>query len=106
MRINQAVIYAATVIDELQANETKTLTEISKKHSFSEMFLQQVARKLKLAGILGSVRGPGGGYYLKREQITLLELMTIYTERRKGQRTYSKLENKLREALNGISILN
>jgi Rrf2 family iron-sulfur cluster assembly transcriptional regulator len=43
-----------------------TLNEISKRQSISLAYLEQLFVKLRRAGLVESVRGPGGGYRLAR----------------------------------------
>jgi Rrf2 family protein len=48
-----------------QGPDTTTRTyEAARTLDLSTAFLEQVARQLRLAGIIRSVRGPGGGYQL------------------------------------------
>jgi Rrf2 family iron-sulfur cluster assembly transcriptional regulator len=49
------------------------IREMSKRQAVSARMLEQVLRKLKAAGIVGSQRGRRGGYYLARpaHEITL-----------------------------------
>jgi Rrf2 family protein len=43
------------------------LREISKRQDISEKYLEQLFLKLRRAGLIRSVRGPGGGYLLARK---------------------------------------
>lgn len=43
-----------------------TLSEISKRQSISLPYLEQLFVKLRRAGLVDSVRGPGGGYKLAK----------------------------------------
>jgi Rrf2 family protein len=51
--------------------------DISRRQGISPRYLEQIFQKLKRAGILGSKRGPGGGYSLakKPEEITVWEVV-------------------------------
>jgi Rrf2 family protein len=53
------------------------LSEISKAESISEKYLGQIVIQLKSSGLLNSIRGAQGGYYLAREprRITALEVV-------------------------------
>jgi Rrf2 family iron-sulfur cluster assembly transcriptional regulator len=47
--------------------------DISARQSISPRYIEQIFQKLKKAGIIRSIRGPTGGYYLTRrpEEITV-----------------------------------
>jgi Rrf2 family iron-sulfur cluster assembly transcriptional regulator len=53
----------ATVGDE----QLTTLAEISRRQDISLPYLEQLFVKLRRAGLVDSVRGPGGGYRLARD---------------------------------------
>ncbi|PLX40914.1 MAG: Rrf2 family transcriptional regulator [Deltaproteobacteria bacterium] len=54
------------------------IKDISERQRISPRYLEQIFQKLKKVGILGSKRGPKGGYYLRKkpEDITLYEIIT------------------------------
>lgn len=43
------------------------IKDISRRQAISPRYLEQIFQKLKKAGILGSKRGPNGGYYMLKE---------------------------------------
>ncbi|HSH70526.1 MAG TPA: Rrf2 family transcriptional regulator, partial [Deferrisomatales bacterium] len=43
------------------------IKDISDRQRISPRYLEQIFQKLKKAGILGSKRGPKGGYFLLKE---------------------------------------
>jgi Rrf2 family protein len=43
------------------------IKEISKREGITPRYLEQIFQKLKKAGMVKSIRGPKGGYYLSRE---------------------------------------
>ncbi len=43
------------------------IREISKRQGITPRYLEQIFQKLKEAGLIKSIRGPKGGYYLARE---------------------------------------
>lgn len=53
------------------------IQDISRRQEISPRYLEQIFQGLKRAGILGSKRGPQGGYYLSRkpEEITVREVL-------------------------------
>jgi len=53
--------------------------DISRRQGISARYLEQIFQKLKRAGIVGSKRGPSGGYFLakKPEEITIGEIVRI-----------------------------
>jgi Rrf2 family iron-sulfur cluster assembly transcriptional regulator len=48
-----------------------SLTELSKRQDISLAYLEQLFVKLRRAGLVESVRGPGGGYRLAREPMAI-----------------------------------
>jgi Rrf2 family iron-sulfur cluster assembly transcriptional regulator len=56
--------------------------DISRRQDISPRYLEQIFQKLRRAGIVGSRRGPSGGYFLTREpgEITVGEIVRV-TER-------------------------
>ena len=53
-----------------------SLNAISGRQNISQSYLEQLFGKLRRAGLVESVRGPGGGYLLSRQPdgITLIKL--------------------------------
>lgn len=43
-----------------------SLTQISERQQITVAYLEQIFCKLRRAGLVASVRGPGGGYFLRR----------------------------------------
>lgn len=48
-------------------NGPVTIKEISKRQEVSVAYLEQILNKLRKAGLILSVKGPGGGYVLNRK---------------------------------------
>jgi Rrf2 family protein len=53
--------------------------DISRRQGISQRYLEQIFQKLKKAGIVGSKRGPSGGYFLNKTpgSITIGEVIRI-----------------------------
>jgi Rrf2 family transcriptional regulator, iron-sulfur cluster assembly transcription factor len=53
--------------------------DISRRQGISPRYIEQIFQKLRKAGIIGSKRGPKGGYFLtrKHEEITIGEIIRI-----------------------------
>ena len=53
--------------------------DISRRQGISQRYLEQIFQKLKRAGVVGSKRGPSGGYFLgkKPEDITIGEIVRV-----------------------------
>ncbi len=53
--------------------------DISRRQGISPRYIEQIFQKLRKAGIIGSKRGPSGGYFLnkKQEEITVGEIVRI-----------------------------
>jgi Rrf2 family protein len=58
------------------------IKEISRRQGITPRYLEQIFQKLKRAGIVKSIRGPKGGYYLSRkpEGIVLSEVIRAMDE--------------------------
>ena len=48
-----------------------SLAEIARRQDVSQAYLEQLFVKLRRAGLVESVRGPGGGYRLAREPVDI-----------------------------------
>ncbi len=70
----RAVIALARTSSEDNPVSIKTLSE---SESISAEFLEQIFFRLRRAGVIRSVRGPGGGFFFSRplEKITLMEII-------------------------------
>lgn len=64
--MSRQVDYALQLIFALyqQKNSALSLKQFSTESSISFLFLQKIARSLKQAGLIDSVKGPTGGYTL------------------------------------------
>lgn len=66
--------YAFHALTYLGKNREKgaiLIQEISEKHGISHKFLENILLELKKAGLLGSKKGKGGGYYLIKDPVDI-----------------------------------
>ena len=69
MKLSTKGRYAMVALADLALQDAQALvnlTEISKRQDISLPYLEQLFVKLRRAGLVESVRGPGGGYRLAR----------------------------------------
>lgn len=74
MKLSTKGRYAMVALVDLATARPEQLTslaEISKRQDISLPYLEQLFVKLRRAGLVDSVRGPGGGYRLAREPATI-----------------------------------
>jgi len=59
-----------------------TMKEIARRQGIKPKYLEQILRKLRKAGLIQSIRGPGGGYILKKDpkSIRLSEIIEAVGE--------------------------
>ncbi len=68
MKLTTKGRFAVTAMVDLALNEADapiSLVQISERQHISVAYLEQIFCKLRRAGLVDSVRGPGGGYRLK-----------------------------------------
>ena len=85
MRLTTKGRYAVTAMLDvaLHAQEKPvSLAEISDRQSISLSYLEQLFSRLRQAGLVSSVRGPGGGYKLvdSRAMIYVAEIIDAVNE--------------------------
>ena len=85
MRVRSKGRYAVTAVIFLAKQDKKMplpLAEIAKLHEISLSYLEQLFAKLRRQGLVKSVRGPGGGYFLSRpaEKILISEIVSAVEE--------------------------
>ncbi|MBF0311141.1 MAG: Rrf2 family transcriptional regulator [Magnetococcales bacterium] len=85
MRLTTRGRYAVTAMLDLAvfgAHGPVSLTDISRRQGISLSYLEQLFAKLRRQGLVGSVRGPGGGYELTREHsgITVADIIRAVDE--------------------------
>jgi Rrf2 family iron-sulfur cluster assembly transcriptional regulator len=85
MRLTTKGRFAVTALLDLAMQRTTrpvTLAEISQRQQISLSYLEQLFAKLRQRGLVDSVRGPGGGYYIARElaQVSVAEIILAVDE--------------------------
>ncbi|AMY68663.1 Rrf2 family transcriptional regulator [Frigidibacter mobilis] len=85
MKLSTKGRYAMVALVDLATARPEQLTslaEISKRQDISLPYLEQLFVKLRRAGLVDSVRGPGGGYRLAREpaEIRISEVLEAVDE--------------------------
>ena len=86
MKLSTKGRYAVTALADIALNgltQPVTLAEISERQDISLAYLEQLFVRLRRAGIVESVRGPGGGYLLAMapEQLRISDIMVAVDER-------------------------
>lgn len=107
MRINKKLELAIRAIKALQTRNSPTRTQdLAVEIGTTLHFLEQIMRNLRTAGLVTSIRGPGGGYVLARREeslsITAGEVACA-VERKTAEPdpTNTSPENRLRLAIAG-----
>lgn len=85
MKLSTKGRYAMVALADLalaKPEELVSLSEISKRQDISLPYLEQLFVKLRRAGLVEAVRGPGGGYRLGRaaSEIRVSEVMEAVDE--------------------------
>ena len=85
MRLTTKSRYAVSALIELsflQSNGPVSLSDISENQNIELNYLEQIFRKLRLAGIVKSIRGRNGGYLYDKNptSITVKEIMYAVDE--------------------------
>lgn len=85
MKLSTKGRYAMVALADLatvRADQMTSLAAISKRQDISLPYLEQLFVKLRRAGLVESVRGPGGGYRLARDpsEIRVSEVLEAVDE--------------------------
>ena len=85
MRLTTKSRYAVSALIELsflQSNGPVSLSHISENQNIELNYLEQIFRKLRIAGIVKSIRGRNGGYLYDKDptSITVKEIMQAVDE--------------------------
>jgi DNA-binding IscR family transcriptional regulator len=108
LKINKNVSVALKTIEFLKGAEGPMRTQdIAEKVGTSQAFLEQIMRKLRVAGISKTARGPGGGVFLSRGQsVTALDIAKAlgYSVDGQAEGLAGNLSQALREAFQNTRI--
>lgn len=85
MRLTTKGRYAVTAMLDLALHKQKgpvSLADISQRQAISLSYLEQLFSKLRKSALVSSIRGPGGGYVLKRDasDIFIAEIIDAVNE--------------------------
>ena len=85
MRLTTKGRYAVTAMLDLAYHSEKkpvNLTDIAKRQGISLSYLEQLFSRLRRSGMVEGVRGPGGGYQLRRktDQISIADIIAAVDE--------------------------
>ena len=85
MKLSTKGRYAVVALADMALQTDGTLmnlTEISRRQDISLPYLEQLFVKLRRAGLVDSVRGPGGGYRLARPatEIRIVDILAAVDE--------------------------
>lgn len=85
MRLTTRGRYAVTAMLDLAIHAGDgpvSLADISRRQSISQSYLEQLFSRLRRSGLVASVRGPGGGYYLGRgtNEIVIAHIIDAVSE--------------------------
>ena len=86
MKLSTKGRYAVTALADIALNgapQPVTLAEISERQDISLAYLEQLFVRLRRAGLVESVRGPGGGYLLAQPpaKLRISDVMAAVDER-------------------------
>lgn len=85
-------VMAVIEIAEHEKTQAVSLQNISDKQKISLSYLEQIFSRLKKAGIVDSIKGPGGGYILAKnaEEISVADIIKAIGESVKMTRCSTK----------------
>ena len=83
MRLTSKGRYAVTAMLDVALNSETgpvPLADISERQGISLSYLEQLFSRLRKNGLVSSVRGPGGGYSPRGDDITVTEVITAVSK--------------------------
>ena len=106
-------IRALIDLAQYEPNGSVQLNEIADRNSISAKYLEQIFAALRKAGVIGSIKGPQGGYFLAKSsrRLTIAEIIVALDggylldreevpDNGKGEATVRALQERLIDPLN------
>lgn len=100
--INLATQNAAQLLTHLKQKPGTKLHDFCALTGLTKPFMEQIGGRLVRAGILRSNRGPGGGYVINQESVSLADLVKVFSGKKD---TSDALNQKVIKALNNITVI-
>ncbi len=122
MKLSTKGRHAITAMMELALRHNKgpvTLADISVEQSISVSYLEQLFARLRNHGLVTGMRGPGGGYCLRRpaSEITIAEILSAVDDAMPARREripgeewpqsvimWNQLSSRIYDYLNGLTL--
>ena len=126
MRLTTKGRYAVTAMLDVALNDSKApvaVADIAQRQGISQSYLEQLFSDLKKNGLVSGIRGPGGGYKLRRtsKQITVADVIDAVNEKVDATRCgglknckgddrclthdlWADLSNEIRSFLEGVTL--
>ncbi len=122
MKLSTKGRHAITAMMELALRDSQgpvTLADISVEQSISVSYLEQLFARLRNHGLVTGMRGPGGGYCLRRpaSEITIAEILSAVDDAMPARREripgeewpqsvimWNQLSSRIYDYLNGLTL--
>ena len=122
MKLSTKGRHAITAMMELALRDSQgpvTLSDISVEQSISVSYLEQLFARLRNHGLVTGMRGPGGGYCLRRpaSEITIAEILSAVDDAMPARREripgeewpqsvimWNQLSTRIYDYLNGLTL--
>ncbi len=122
MKLSTKGRHAITAMMELALRDSQgpvTLSDISVEQSISVSYLEQLFARLRNHGLVTGMRGPGGGYCLRRPagEITIAEILSAVDDAMPARREripgeewpqsvimWNQLSTRIYDYLNGLTL--
>ena len=107
MKTTKNVEYGIVLVRGLNLETPTKLADITASANLSLHFMEQVARRLRVAKIIKSIRGPGGGYVKasnKPVSFLTIENAVSPTPDKEGSPVMQPFMNKINDVLGSMTI--
>ena len=122
MKLSTKGRHAITAMMELALRDNKgpvTLADISVEQSISVSYLEQLFARLRNHGLVTGMRGPGGGYCLRRpaSEVTIAEILSAVDDAMPARREripgeewpqsvilWNRLSSRIYDYLDGLTL--